>query len=139
MDSLHANHSYKYFGSGKGVSVYTFIDERHLLFHSTVISSGLRESAYVIDGLLHNDIVQSSIHSTDTHGYTEAIFGATHLLGFSFAPRIKKFSDQKLYSFLPRNEYEKKGYKILPDSKIDWKVIEENWDDFLRLIATFKN
>jgi TnpA family transposase len=138
VDSLHSNYSYKYFGSGKGVSVYTFIDERHLLFHSTVISSGLRESAYVIDGLLHNDIVQSTLHSTDTHGYTEAIFGTTHLLGFSFAPRIKKFSDQQLYSFLPRKEYEARGHKILPDSKIDVKLIEENWDDFLRLIATLK-
>jgi TnpA family transposase len=138
VDSLHANYSYKYFGSGKGVSVYTFIDERHLLFYSTIISSGLRESAYVIDGLLHNDIVQSTLHSTDTHGYTEAIFGTTHLLGFSFAPRIKKFSDQQLYSFLPRKEYEARGYKILPDSKIDVKIIEDNWDDLLRFIATLK-
>ena len=137
-ESLHASHSYKYFGSGKGVSIYTFIDERHLLFHSTVISAGSREAAYVIDGLLHNDIVQSSIHSTDTHGYTESIFVTTHLLGFSFAPRIKKFSDQQLYSFLPRKEYEERGYQILPDSKIDMKVIEDNWDDFLRLVTTLK-
>jgi TnpA family transposase len=38
---------------------------------------------------MHNDGVKSDIHSTDTHGYTEAICGATHLLGFSYAPRIK--------------------------------------------------
>ncbi len=138
VDSLHTNYSYKYFGSGKGVSVYTFIDERHLLFYSIVISSGLRESAYVIDGLLHNDIIQSTLHSTDTHGYTEAIVGTTHLLGFSFAPRIKKFSDQQLYSFLPRKEYETKGYNILPDGKIDITIIEDNWDDLLRFIATLK-
>jgi len=34
-----------------------------------------------------NDVVQSDIHSTDTHGYNEAIFGITHPLGFSYAPR----------------------------------------------------
>jgi Tn3 transposase DDE domain len=39
VDSLNANHSYKYFGSGKGVSVYSFIDDTHSLFYSTVISS----------------------------------------------------------------------------------------------------
>ncbi|NQY74378.1 MAG: Tn3 family transposase [Candidatus Margulisbacteria bacterium] len=137
-DSLFAQYSFKYFGSGQGVSIYTFIDERHLLFHSTVISSGLREASYVIDGLLHNDVVQSGIHSTDTHGYTEAIFGATHLLGFSFAPRIKKLADQQLYSFLNKLNYEKKGYKILPDSKIDVQLIKDNWDDILRFIATLK-
>jgi Tn3 transposase DDE domain len=68
VESLNANHSVKYFGKGKGVSVYSFIDERHLLFHSTVISAAERESAYVIDGLMHNDVVKSVVHSTDTHG-----------------------------------------------------------------------
>jgi len=89
VESLNANHSFKYFGKGKGVSVYSFIDERHLLFHSTVISAAERESAYVIDGLMHNDVVKSDVHSTDTHGYSEMIFGTMHLLGFSYAPRIK--------------------------------------------------
>jgi hypothetical protein len=69
-DPLNANHSFKYFDKEKGVSVYSFIDERHLLFHSSVISAAERESAYVIDGLMHNDVVQSNIHSTDTHGYS---------------------------------------------------------------------
>jgi TnpA family transposase len=54
VPSLNANYSFKYFGQNKGVSVYSFIDERHLLFYSTVISSSEREAAYVIDGLLHN-------------------------------------------------------------------------------------
>src|SRR4029077_11897838 len=30
-----------------------------VLFHSTVISAAERESAYVIDGLMHNDVVKS--------------------------------------------------------------------------------
>jgi TnpA family transposase len=46
-----------------------------VLFHSTVISAAERESAYVIDGLMHNDVVKSDVHSTDTHGYSEMIFG----------------------------------------------------------------
>jgi hypothetical protein len=55
-DSLNANYSYKYFGKGQGVSVYTFRDERDLLWYSTVFSSADRESAYVIDGLMHNEV-----------------------------------------------------------------------------------
>jgi TnpA family transposase len=47
------------------------------------------KSAYVIDGLMHNDVIKSDIHSTDTHGYSEAIFATTHLLGFSMRHDIK--------------------------------------------------
>lgn len=47
-----------------------------------------RESAYIIDGLMHNDVVKSDIHSSDTAGYSEAVFGTAHLLGFSYARRI---------------------------------------------------
>jgi len=138
VDSLNANHSYKYFGSGKGVSVYSFIDDTHSLFYSTVISSSEREAAYVIDGLMHNDVVKSDIHSTDTHGYSEIIFAITHLLGFTFAPRIKNLQDQRLYSFGKRKSYEAKGYKILPDANIQVDLIKEQWDEILRLIATLK-
>lgn len=141
-DSLNANYSYKYFGKGKGVSVYSFIDERHLLFYSTVISSSEREAGYVIDGLMNNEVIKSNIHSTDTHGYTEIIFGLTHLLGFSFAPRIKDFKDKNLYCFdsESKKSFEEKNFKILPDSNkyINVKVIKESWDDVLRFIATIK-
>jgi TnpA family transposase len=51
-----------------------------VLFHSTVISAAERESAYVIDGLMHNDVVKSDVHSTDTHGYKVA--GKTLHLGY---------------------------------------------------------
>lgn len=141
-DSVTGNYSYKYFGSDKGISIYTFIDERHLLFYSTVISASEREAGYVIDGLMNNDVIKSDIHSTDTHGYTEMIFGITHLLGYSFAPRIKNFKEKILYCFdsFTKNYYIKNNYRILPNSPkyINTKVIEENWDDVLRFIATIK-
>ena len=89
VDSLNANHSFKYFGKEQGVSVYTFRDERDLLWHSLVFSAADRESAYVIDGLMHNDVVKSDIHSTDAFGYSEAIFATSHLVGVSYAPRFK--------------------------------------------------
>jgi hypothetical protein len=58
-DSLNASRSFKYFGKEQGVSVYTFMDERHLLWHSLVCSASERESAYVIDGLMRNDVVKA--------------------------------------------------------------------------------
>ncbi|MEJ7861714.1 MAG: Tn3 family transposase [Pyrinomonadaceae bacterium] len=138
VPSLNANHSFKYFGHDKGVTVYSFIDERHLLFYSTVISAAEREAAYVIDGLLHNEVIKSDIHSTDSHGFTEIVFGVTHLLGFSFAPRLKQLSKHRLYSFEKRKIYEALGCRILPKLYIDTKLIEDNWDDILRFVATIK-
>jgi TnpA family transposase len=136
-DSLHASRSYKYFGQGQGVSAYTFADERNFLWHSLMISAADRESAYVIDGLMHNDVVKSDIHSTDTHGYTEAVFGLTHLLGFSFAPRIKGVGKQTLYAFKSKNQVNAE-WAIRPDKTINEAVIRENWDDLLRLVATIR-
>lgn len=139
VESTNAGYSFKYFGTAKGVSVYTFIDESHRLFYSTVINVSERESGYVIDGLMHNDVVQSDIHSTDTHGFSEVIFGLTHLLGFSFAPRISNFKDQQLYSLSNRKEYIGKGYSLVPKHRVNVEKIEENWDDILRFIVTIKS
>ena len=136
-ESLHAGRSFKYFGQGQGVSAYTFVDERHFLWHSLMISASDRESAYVIDGLMHNDVVKSDIHSTDTHGYTEVIFGLTHLLGFSFAPRIKGVGKQTLYIFRPKKRANP-DWKITPAKTININLIRENWDELLRLVTTIK-
>ena len=66
--------------------------------------------------MMHNDVVKSDIHSTDTHGYTEAVFGIMHLLGFSFAPRIKNLKSQRLYAFPDqrKKEYQEQGFPVIP-------------------------
>jgi TnpA family transposase len=138
VESLNATYSFKYFGKDAGVSPYTFIDERHFLWHHEVISAAEREAAYVIDGLMHNDVIKSDIHSTDTHGYSEIIFGALHLLGFAFAPRIKTLKHQQLYGFRKRRDYEQQGYPLLPDGYIKESLITTQWDEVLRFIATIK-
>lgn len=137
-DSPQTHYSFKYFGQRQGVSTYTFIDERHLLFYSTVISSPQKEAAYVIDGLLHNEVVKSNLHSTDTGGYTEILFGVMHLLGFSYAPRIKNLHRQQRYSFERRKTYQQLQYPVLPDGYINTQLLHEQWDEILRFVATIK-
>ncbi|WP_422358908.1 Tn3 family transposase [Reichenbachiella sp.] len=142
VPSIHSSYSYKYFGTGKGVSAYSFIDEYSRVFYDTVISSSEREAAYVLDGLLYNDVVESSIHSTDTHGYTEVIFGICNSLGIEFAPRIKSPGSQIIYTFKdrPRKHYEDLGYKVLPEKAkyINVEILEEQWDNILRLLVSIK-
>jgi len=136
-DSLNANYSYKY-GHGKGVTVYSFIDEKHLLFYSTVINAAERDSVFLLDGLMHNDVVQSEMHSSDTHGFSEMMFAATELLRIEYAPRIKRLGEQLIYSFRGRKVYEERGYRILPRKYIQEDRIVKYWDEILRFVTTIK-
>ena len=135
--SLNASYSFKYFGQLQGVSAYSFIDERGLLWHSLVISPAERESTYVIDGLMHNDVVKSTIHSTDEHGFKEAIFCLAHMLGISYAPRFKNLKKQILYHFRNRKTASA-DWVIAPKKYVNERIIIECWDDLLRLAVTIK-
>lgn len=137
-DTIFATFSFKYFGKGKGVSSYGFVDERGIPYYGTMPNSSEREAHYVLDGMLHNPQIQSTFHVTDTHGYSEAIFGAMDLLGFDFAPIIAKLYDQKLYSFEKIAAYQQKGYQLLPSGYVQEKRIEQNWNDILRMICSLK-
>ncbi len=80
-ESLLASSSYKYFGKEQGITAYTFRDIHDFLYHSTIFSPSDREAMYVIDGMMHNTIVRSDMHATDTHGVTPLTFSAMHFLG----------------------------------------------------------
>lgn len=73
------------------------------------VVSGLRDAHeaadYVIDGLMHNDVVKSDIHSTDTDGYSEVVFDVTQLLGFAFAPRLKNLKTKKEYGRILKSDF----------------------------------
>jgi TnpA family transposase len=139
-NTIFADYSAKYYRKGKGIVAYTFVDERYISFYSVIIDASLREAIYVLDGLLHNDMIKSTMHTTDTHGYTEAVFGLTDLLNFGFCPNIAKILRQHIYTFKENtiNEYKKKGYLVLPKGYIDETLIEENWNEILRIITSLK-
>lgn len=135
-ENIYSRHALKYFGLNKGININSHIDERHIPFYSKVISTSEREAASVLDGLLHNDNVRSDIHSTDTHGYTEALFGVMNMLGFKFAPRIKSLKNQRLYSFKQVKEHKIKRNIVLPHRKLNLGIVRNNFDEILRIVAT---
>lgn len=135
-DSLNANMSYKYPGFKRALSSYTFLDNRFGHFYATVISSAEREACYVLDGIMYNHVVKSDIHSTDTHGFTEAVFALMHMMGITFAPRLKNLSDQTLYGF--KSTKADQGDFIVPKKYLKRDLIKQNWDDVLRFAATIK-
>ena len=65
-------------------------------------------------------------------------FTTTHLLGYSYAPRIKNLKKQKLYLFNSRRHIDRSLWKIQPSSYVDTDLIIRHWDDILRFITTIK-
>jgi TnpA family transposase len=88
-------------------------------------------------GELENDtILRPREHYTDTHGFTEQLFGLCHLLGFSFMPRLKDLKDQQLY----RPDREPLGVLVsIMDATVDPALIREQWDQLVRVAASLKN
>ena len=91
----HINPKY---GSSPGRTFYTHISDQYAPFHTKVVNVGVRDSTYVLDGLLyHESDLCIEEHYTDTAGFTDHVFALMHLLGFHFAPRIRDLGDTKLY------------------------------------------
>jgi TnpA family transposase len=85
------------YGSEPGVQFYTHISDQYAPFHTKVINVGVRDATYVLDGLLyHESDLRIEEHYTDTSGFTDHVFAMMHLLGFSFAPRIRDLPDKRL-------------------------------------------
>ncbi len=137
--SLIASYYPRYFGYyDKALTVYTHTSNQHSVFSSQVISCGPREALYVLDGLLDNDTdLQPREHYTDTHGFTEQLFGLCYLLGFSFMPRLKDLADQQLYKISKTEDYGE--LNSIFRQTIDWQLIEEQYDQLVKIAASLKN
>ena len=73
------------------IGVSSLISE-HNPHYGSGKNTNAREAVHVIDGLLeHETDLCINEHYTDTAGYTDQVFGLSHLLGFVFAPRIRVF------------------------------------------------
>ncbi|MBG9802291.1 hypothetical protein ABD72_08955 [Brevibacillus laterosporus] len=81
-------------------------------------------------------LITTSNTSTINAGYTDQIFGLTHLLGFKFAPRIRDLSDSKLFTIDKASKYPK--LEAILRGQINTKVIKENYEDVLRLAHSIR-
>ena len=89
-----------------GRQFYTHISDQYAPFSAKMINVGVRDSTYVLDGLLyHESDLRIEEHYTDTAGFTDHVFGLMHLLGFRFAPRIRDLADKRLYIYGDAKQY----------------------------------
>jgi TnpA family transposase len=78
---------------------------------------------------MHNEVVKSDIHSTDALGFSELVFAVSHLLGFSYAPRLKNLKRQRLYIFKSRKGSDPSSWKIKPAGYADDEIVIQQWDE----------
>ena len=134
--SLLASFYPRYFGYyDKAITVYTHTSDQHSVFATRAISCSPREAIYVLDGLLENDtVLEPKQHSTDTHGFTEQLFGLCYILGYSFMPRISNLPGQQLYCLdwpLAQGRLEPLFRK-----SVNTDLIGEQWDQLVRVAAS---
>ncbi len=130
----HINPKY---GSSPGRTFYTHISDQYAPFHTKVVNVGLRDSTYVLDGLLyHESDLRIEEHYTDTAGFTDHVFALMHLLGFRFAPRIRDLGDTKLY--IPKGDAAYDALKPMIGGTLNIKHVRAHWDEILRLATSIK-
>lgn len=136
VSSLHTDAN-PHYGTGKGATIYRFTSDQFSSYYTKIIHTNSRDAIHVLDGLLHHETdLNIEEHYTDTAGYTDQIFGLTHLLGFKFAPRIRDLSDSKLFTIDKASEYPK--LEAILRGQINTKVIKENYEDVLRLAHSIR-
>jgi len=130
----HVNPKY---GHEPGRLFYTHISDQYAPFSTKVVNVGVRDSTYVLDGLLyHESDLRIEEHYTDTAGFTDHVFALMHLLGFRFAPRIRDLKDTKLY--VPKSGEDYSALNTMIGGTLNIKHVRAHWDEILRLAASIK-
>jgi TnpA family transposase len=117
--------------------MYSWTSDQYSQYDSLVIAANVRDATDTLDGILGNQTaLEIEEHTTDTHGYTEMIFGAYDLLDLRFAPRIRDLDCQRLYQHgtLPAGETsELLRHRLRPE------LITPHGDSLFRLAASLKH
>ncbi len=89
VKTVNSGPNRKYFGSGRGITWYNFVSDQYSGFHGIVIPGTLRDSIFVLEGLLEQQTGLNPVEiMTDTAGTSDIIFGLFWLLGYQFSPRL---------------------------------------------------
>ncbi len=98
--TINSGPNRKYFGSSRGITWYNFVSDQYSGFHGIVIPGTLRDSIFVLEGLLEQQTsLKPTEIMTDTAGASDMVFGLFWLSGYqgiSF-PRVWPMPE-KLYS-----------------------------------------
>ncbi|WP_269769316.1 Tn3 family transposase [Citrobacter freundii] len=73
----------------RGITWYNFVSDQYSGFHGIVVPGTLRDSIFVLEGLLEQQTGLNPVEiMTDTAGTSDIILGLFWLLGYQFSPRL---------------------------------------------------
>lgn len=135
--TLNAGPNRKYFGSSRGITWYNFISDPFSGFHGIVVPGTLRDSIFVLEGLLEQQTGLSPVEiMTDTAGASDMVFGLFWLLGYQFSPRLADAGEAVFWRVDKAADY-----GVLNDlarSCVNIHKIEQHWDDMMRIAGSLK-
>lgn len=137
VKTLSAGPNPKYFGRQRGVTLLGYVSDQYTLFHSIIVTGTVRDSLYVLDGLLeHQTSLQPTELMTDTAGYSDIVFGLFWLLGYQFSPRLADLGDLRFWRLDPAADYG--ALSTIGRHRIRPQLITAHWDDMLRVAGSLK-
>jgi TnpA family transposase len=133
--TINAGPNRKYFNADRGVTYYNFTSDQFTGFHAIVIPGTLRDSMFILDGLLEH---QTQLHPveimTDTAGVSDVVFGLFWLLGYQFSPRLADLGEAQFWRLDSTADYG--VLNTIARSRVHTKLIVRNWDDLLRVAGS---
>ncbi len=135
--AFHSGPNPHYFGTGSGITLYGFISNQYTQFHHIVIPGTMRDSIFILEGLLENrtELTPTTITS-DTAGSSEIVFGLFWLLGYRFTPRLADLDEARFWRIDPTGDYG--PLAGLAAHRINTQLIADNWDDLLRVAGSLR-
>jgi TnpA family transposase len=104
--TINAGPNRKYFNADRGVTYYNFTSDQFTGFHAIVIPGTLRDSMYILDGLLEQQTSLRPVEvMADTAGVSDVVFGLFWLLGYQFSPRLADLGEASFWRLDPRADY----------------------------------
>jgi len=135
--TINAGPNRKYFNSGRGITWYNFLSDQYSGFHGIVVPGTLRDSIFVLEGLLEQQTGLSPREiMTDTAGASDMIFGLFWLLGYQFSPRLADAGEAKFWRIDKDADYG--VLNELSRSCVKPKKVTQHWDDMLRIGGSLK-
>jgi TnpA family transposase len=137
VKTLNSGPNRKYFGAGRGITWYNFLSDQYSGFHGIVVPGTLRDSIFVLEGLLEQQtgLAPREI-MTDTAGTSDMIFGLFWLLGYQFSPRLADAGEARFWRVDKDADYG--ALNELARSCVNPKKVTQHWDDMLRIGGSMK-
>ena len=137
VQTINARPNKKYFRNSKGITWYNFLSDQFSGFHGIVIPGTLRDSIFVLEGLLEQQTgLRPTEIMTDTTGTSDMVFGLFWLLGYQFSPRLADAGEAVFWRIDKEADYG--ALNELARGSAKPQRIEQHYDDMLCIAGSLK-